>query len=110
MFGLASQLQRASVSIPSNIAEGKLRASRRDYAHFVTLARSSLAEVRTQLILAHRLEYIPKAEAEAVGQMALRLAQRLNALRRSLVDTSVHSINESNTEYQIPNTDEEDWP
>ena len=54
-YGLASQFQRASVSIPSNIAEGRMRGSLRDYAHYVAIARGSLAEVRTQLILAQRL-------------------------------------------------------
>jgi four helix bundle protein len=83
-YGLAAQLQRASVSIPSNIAEGRMRGSLKDFAHFITLARGSLAEVRTQLIFAQRLEYTGPSEITALLRDAEILARRLNALRRSL--------------------------
>ena len=84
VYGLASQLQRASVSIPSNIAEGRMRGTLRDYAHFVSMARGSLAEVRTQLILAQRLDYTTNEQSDALLRSSEHLAKRLNALRRSL--------------------------
>jgi four helix bundle protein len=59
-FGLVSQLRRASVSIPSNIAEGQSRNSNKDYKRFVEIALGSALEVETQLIIASRLNYIKK--------------------------------------------------
>ena len=55
IYGLTSQIRRASVSIPSNIAEGHARASTKEYHHHVSIARGSLAELETQLLIAERL-------------------------------------------------------
>jgi four helix bundle protein len=57
-FGLTSQLRRAAVSIPSNIAEGAARSSKREYLQYLYISLSSLAEVETQLIIANRLKYL----------------------------------------------------
>lgn len=57
-YGLASQLQRAAVSIPSNIAEGCARSSTKETARFLDIAIGSIAEVETQLIIAQKLGYI----------------------------------------------------
>ena len=57
-YGLISQLRRAAVSIPSNIAEGYSRASRNDYLNFLSMAMGSLAEVQTQLLICERIGYI----------------------------------------------------
>ena len=57
-FGLTAQLRRASVSIPSNIAEGAARNSSREFRRFIAMARGSLAEVETQIILASDLDYV----------------------------------------------------
>ena len=56
-FGLASQVQRAAVSIPSNIAEGHTREHRGEYLHFLSVAQASIAEVETQLEISVRLQY-----------------------------------------------------
>lgn len=103
-YGLASQLQRASVSIPSNIAEGRMRGTLRDYSHFIAMARGSLAEVRTQLILAQRLELVPVDSFTEVGEMAEVLAKRLNALRRSLLARAELENRVDNTQNLKPKT------
>jgi four helix bundle protein len=57
-YGLAIQMRRAAVSIPSNIAEGKGRSTDKDFAHFLCQARGSLHELQTQILIAGRLEYM----------------------------------------------------
>ena len=81
---LGHEIRKSYVSIPSNIAEGRMRGTLRDYAHSISVARGSLAEVRTQLILAQRLEYTTNEQADALLRSSEHLAKRLNALRRSL--------------------------
>jgi four helix bundle protein len=67
-YGLASQVQRAAVSVPSNIAEGQARKHTAEFRHFLYQALGSLAEVDTQLFLAQDLKYLDKSEVvEAEG-------------------------------------------
>ena len=58
MYALTSQMRRAAVSIPSNIAEGAARGTDKEFAHFLHVARGSLSELETQLIIAHELAYV----------------------------------------------------
>lgn len=84
-FGLIAQLRRAAVSIPSNIAEGAARATRKEFAHFISMARGSVAEVETQLLIANRLGYCD--EASVPNARIDRLYARLSKLHRVLRNT-----------------------
>jgi four helix bundle protein len=83
-YGLAQQLRRSAVSVASNIAEGHGRIHRGDYIHHLSVSRGSLAELQTQLQLAHRLHGIgvdpAQSLADEVGRMLSKLIERLRAL------------------------------
>jgi four helix bundle protein len=64
MYGLTSQLRRASYSVPANIVEGSSRGSKKDYLHFLYIARGSLSEAQYFIHLAQRLGYLSADEAE----------------------------------------------
>jgi four helix bundle protein len=83
-YELARQVQRAAVSIPSNIAEGNARGTTRDYARFVAIAHGSLAELQTQLQLAVELELCGQDAAQPVQDLAERVGQMLMKLRQAL--------------------------
>ena len=83
-FGLASQLQRAAVSIPSNVAEGNARQSIRDYARFVSIASGSAAELQTQLLLVVDLNLADAGTVDPAIELAERVSKMLYRLRRSL--------------------------
>jgi four helix bundle protein len=84
LYGLVSQLRRAAVSIPSNIAEGYGRGTRKDYVHFLQNARGSLYEVQTQLILGQDLNFIGGDGLKLLMEETNRCSQLLGALIRSL--------------------------
>jgi four helix bundle protein len=79
-FGLISQLRRAAVSIPSNIAEGQARYSQREFLRFISNARGSLAEVETQLLLSTGLGYVPESEMQTLTRRTAEVGRLLNGL------------------------------
>jgi four helix bundle protein len=83
-YGLTSQLKRASVSVPSNIAEGHARDSIKDYLRFLSMAAGSLAEVETQLRLAASLEYVKSKEIDEILDLNEKTLRMLRNLQRSL--------------------------
>ncbi len=87
-WGLTSQLRRAIISVPSNIAEGHSRSGTNDYIRFLSIAIGSLAEVETQLILACDLGYSSDAETSSILDSVAELQRMLHALRRNLRATS----------------------
>jgi len=84
LYGLASQLQRAAISIPSNIAEGQARSSHKEFRHFLAIALGSLAELETQIILAQRLGYLTDKDTEPILQQSEEIAKMLKGLQKSL--------------------------
>ena len=90
-YALTDQLRRAVVSIPSNIAEGNGRASNKDYAHFLAIARGSLFETLTQIQVAEDLGYIDNHEyldnlTAEVGRMLTSLLKRYGAIHSTATD------------------------
>jgi four helix bundle protein len=86
LYGLTSQVRRAAVSVPSNIAEGKGRRSNREFCRFLYNARGSLLELHTQLLIARELQYL---DEEAAGDLLGRIAtltRSINALITSLLN------------------------
>ena len=79
-FGLISQIQRASISIASNIAEGSSRKSETDFARFLEIAIGSAFEVETQLIIAKELNYIDESNFESLISKINNLQKQINAL------------------------------
>ncbi len=84
-YRLTSQLMRAVVSIPANIAEGQRRGSRKDYANFVTIARGSTAEVETLLLVANRVQIATEAETAPLVESADEISRMLFSLRAQLL-------------------------
>ena len=83
-FGLVSQMRRAAVSIPSNIAEGQARHTTGEFIQFISHAEGSNAELNTQLIIAIELGYCAQSDAGYAFELILELRKMLNALRRKL--------------------------
>lgn len=84
-YGLISQIQRAAVSVPSNIAEGHTRVHKKEFLNHLSIAQASLAELETQLEIARRLGYIKKQDCDRILQITRALGKQLYALRNSLV-------------------------
>ena len=84
MFGLGSQIQRAMISVPSNIAEGALRQYKKEFLQFLHLARGSLGEVITQLEVAKELEYIDEETTINIGNKLEELMKMINGTIASL--------------------------
>lgn len=82
-YGLADQMRRAAVSIPSNVAEGQAHYSSREFLHFLRHARGSLAELETQVLIAQHRKYLEQAQAEDL----LRRADELNRILSGLINS-----------------------
>lgn len=83
-FGLCNQLQRAAVSIASNIAEGSSRSSEKEFAHFLQISLGSTFEVETQLIIAYNLKYILKEKLDILLQNLQSIEKRLHEMIKRL--------------------------
>ena len=85
LFGLTAQLRRSAVSIPSNIAEGAARDTRREFKQFLVIARGSLSELETQVLLVRKLGYVP--DTGSIERQISQILMLLNGLIRHLEST-----------------------
>lgn len=83
-YALGDQMRRSAVSIPSNIAEGHARESAKEFRHFLTIASGSLAELETQLIICHQLNYCSGEEYTALSCQIDSIERMLVSLRKRL--------------------------
>jgi four helix bundle protein len=83
-YGITSQLRRAASSVAANIAEGPARETKRDYLHFLYIARGSLAETQYFIHLAHRLGYLNPSDAETLSELGRETFACLLGLIRSV--------------------------
>jgi four helix bundle protein len=83
-FRMIAQITRAVVSVPANIAEGRARSTRKDYANFLAIAQGSLAETETYLLLCIRLGFLTAGETDQALSLAGEIGRMLTALRKRL--------------------------
>jgi len=84
IYALTSQIRRAAVSIPSNIAEGQGRRTTLDFLRHLSIAYGSLREVETQILIARRLSYVEQTRVDDVMDLAGEVGRLLNGLMNSL--------------------------
>jgi len=83
-YALSDQMRRASVSIPSNIAEGRARQGKKEFSHFLSIAQGSIAELETQVLLAGRMKFILNADAQQVLDLANEVSRMLMSMKNRL--------------------------
>ena len=88
---MTSQIRRSAVSVASNIAEGQGRLSRREFRQFLGVARGSLIEMETQVLIAENLGYLSKAEAHQLACISGEISRLLHGLMQSLQKTDLLS-------------------
>ncbi|MDB4631887.1 four helix bundle protein [bacterium] len=84
LYGLTNQVRRAAVSIPSNIAEGHARKGTAEFRNFLSIARGSLAEVETQLLIARNLNYLDQTRLNQLMATHTEIGKMLNSLIKKL--------------------------
>ena len=85
LYALTNQMRRCAISIPSNIAEGNARSTRKDYANFLRIAAGSKAELKTQLLLAVEIGYLKSSDIEGLSKMLEEIGKMLNAMIKKLI-------------------------
>ena len=91
-YGLTSQIRRAAVSVPSNLAEGAARNSKKEFLNFISISLGSLAEVETQVIIAQRLNFCePSNDFDQINEVRALIIGLRNYLRKTTIKLKVRS-------------------
>lgn len=85
-YRLVTQMTRSAASVPANIAEGHARSSKRDFSHFLSIAKGSLMETETFLMLAIRLKYLLQTDAQPALSLVTEISKMLTVLRARLAE------------------------
>lgn len=88
IYALISQMQRAAVSIPSNIAEGAGRETDKDFSHFLSIALGSSFELYTQIVLSKEIGYIDHTQTEKLQKMTIELQKMISAYKKKIDNNS----------------------
>lgn len=88
LYGLSSQMRRCAVSIPSNVAEGRRRGSKKEYRQFLIIAFGSGAELEIQIIIAKKLSFLPTKDYLMIDQLLNEIMKMLNKMISNLQPTS----------------------
>ncbi|HBR18382.1 MAG TPA: diversity-generating retroelement protein bAvd family protein [Deltaproteobacteria bacterium] len=91
-YGICSQLQRAAVSIPANIAEGRGRQYIKEFLHHLSIAYGSLSELETFIMLSERLKYINEDKSKSIILRTTELGRMLNGLQKSLKNVNQERV------------------
>jgi four helix bundle protein len=86
LFGLVSQIRRAASSIPANLAEGQGRENTKEFLHFLSVARGSLRELETHLLLSHRVCFLDSSRLESLVEVIDEVSRMMSGLRKALED------------------------
>ncbi|MCE5302633.1 MAG: four helix bundle protein [Planctomycetaceae bacterium] len=86
LYGLCNQMQRAAVSIPANIAEGHARSSTKEFLHHLSIARGSLAELETLLVISQELEYCQPTAVAEMFQSCDHISRMIAGLQHRLTE------------------------
>lgn len=84
-YALSSQMRRAAISIPSNIAEGQGRETMKEFIRFLSVARGSIRELSTQIEICERVQYLTEKNTERAKELIEEIDKMLNALSNSLI-------------------------
>ena len=88
VYGLVSQMRRSAVSIPSNIAEGKVRGTKKDYRNFLLISFGSGSELETQLEISRRLNYIDEINFIEINNILTEVMKILNVMTKKLSENN----------------------
>jgi four helix bundle protein len=103
-YGITSQIRRASVSVPSNIAEGADRASTKDFIRFLNMSLGSLAELETQMLLSKDLTFISEHKTSEIVMQITRIRKMIVSLKKALANKLNATTNYNNSVHLTPNT------
>jgi four helix bundle protein len=84
MYGLSNQMRRAAVSVPSNIAEGAARQTKKEFMNFLHISQGSLSELDTQVIIANRLNYVTDQSYQKICEKIETISKMITGLIKSL--------------------------